>query len=165
MTCGSTDLPLQGVALATEGVQYFMGSVMGINNQDLVSKMEGFAVQGMTGKKCNQLAAATNPNRHKKYKSSETVEDDDSSDEEHEHGDEEQDESVDEPVDKPVHQFSAPAAAQAAGQPSTSDMDNTSGLQLPGSDFPPLSNDLDTLGFNFYIPRDSDASTSDLSVP
>ncbi|KAG0703471.1 hypothetical protein DFH29DRAFT_874450 [Suillus ampliporus] len=34
-------------------VQHFMGSVMGINNQDLVSKMEGFAVQGMKGATTN----------------------------------------------------------------------------------------------------------------
>ncbi|KAG0697183.1 hypothetical protein DFH29DRAFT_878888 [Suillus ampliporus] len=44
---------LQSVAFATEGVQHFMGSVMGINNQDLVSKMEGFAVQGMKGATTN----------------------------------------------------------------------------------------------------------------
>lgn len=46
---GSTDLPLRGVTFATEGVQQFMGSVMGIDSQDLVSKMEGFAVQGIRG--------------------------------------------------------------------------------------------------------------------
>ncbi|KAG1899557.1 uncharacterized protein F5891DRAFT_953738 [Suillus fuscotomentosus] len=48
-TQGSTDLPLRGVSFATEGVQTFMGSVMGIDGQDLVSKMEGFAVQGIKG--------------------------------------------------------------------------------------------------------------------
>ncbi|KAG1786002.1 hypothetical protein EV424DRAFT_1306164, partial [Suillus variegatus] len=48
-TCGSTDLPLHGIAFATEGVNEFMGSVMNIDDQDLVSKMEGFAVQGMKG--------------------------------------------------------------------------------------------------------------------
>ncbi|KAG1893993.1 uncharacterized protein F5891DRAFT_1131068 [Suillus fuscotomentosus] len=48
-THGSTDLPLRGIAFATEGVNEFMGSVMNIDNQDLVSKMEGFAVQGMKG--------------------------------------------------------------------------------------------------------------------
>jgi hypothetical protein len=48
-TCGSTDLPLCGIAFATEGVEEFMSSVMNINNQDLISKMEGFAVQGMKG--------------------------------------------------------------------------------------------------------------------
>ncbi|KAG1770558.1 hypothetical protein EV702DRAFT_977990, partial [Suillus placidus] len=52
-TRGSTDLPLRGVAFATEGVQHFMGSVMGVDNQDLVSKMEGFAVQGMKGAATN----------------------------------------------------------------------------------------------------------------
>ncbi|KAG2116143.1 hypothetical protein DEU56DRAFT_761603 [Suillus clintonianus] len=34
-TCGSTDLPLHGVAFATEGVDEFMGSMMNIDNQDL----------------------------------------------------------------------------------------------------------------------------------
>ncbi|KIJ58419.1 hypothetical protein HYDPIDRAFT_75130, partial [Hydnomerulius pinastri MD-312] len=48
-TRGSTDLPLRGVAFATEGVENFMGTVMRVDNQDLVSKMEGFAVQGMKG--------------------------------------------------------------------------------------------------------------------
>ncbi|KAI6096641.1 hypothetical protein F5141DRAFT_1067528 [Pisolithus sp. B1] len=48
-TCGTTDLPLQGVAFATEGVVDFMGSVMGIDTQDLISKLEGFAVQGIKG--------------------------------------------------------------------------------------------------------------------
>ncbi|KAG2738373.1 hypothetical protein P692DRAFT_20851675 [Suillus brevipes Sb2] len=46
---GTTDLPLRGSQFATEGVQSFMESAMGINNQDLVSKLEGFAIQGMTG--------------------------------------------------------------------------------------------------------------------
>ncbi|KAG1791817.1 uncharacterized protein HD556DRAFT_1432770 [Suillus plorans] len=45
----STDLPLRGISFATEGVDEFMSSVMNIDNQDLVSKMEGFAVQGMKG--------------------------------------------------------------------------------------------------------------------
>ncbi|KAG1843422.1 hypothetical protein C8R48DRAFT_618900, partial [Suillus tomentosus] len=49
VTRGSTDLPLRGVTFATEGVQHFMQSVMSIDNQDLISKMEGFAVQGMRG--------------------------------------------------------------------------------------------------------------------
>lgn len=48
-TRGSTDLPLRGISFATEGVDEFMSSVMNIDNQDLVSKMEGFAVQGMKG--------------------------------------------------------------------------------------------------------------------
>ncbi|KAG1848570.1 hypothetical protein F4604DRAFT_1935349 [Suillus subluteus] len=45
----STDLPHQSVAFATEGIQDFMPSVMGIDNQDLLGKMEGFVVQGMKG--------------------------------------------------------------------------------------------------------------------
>ncbi|KAG1720619.1 uncharacterized protein EDB91DRAFT_1064769, partial [Suillus paluster] len=49
MTHGSTDLPLQGITFAMEGVQHFMQSVMSIDNQDLITKMEGFAVQGMRG--------------------------------------------------------------------------------------------------------------------
>ncbi|KAG1816410.1 uncharacterized protein BJ212DRAFT_1480862 [Suillus subaureus] len=47
MTCGSTDLPLCGIAFATEGVQDFMESIMNLDNQDLISKMEGFAMSGM----------------------------------------------------------------------------------------------------------------------
>ncbi|KAG1844313.1 hypothetical protein DFJ58DRAFT_731230 [Suillus subalutaceus] len=48
-TRGSTDLPLRSIAFATEGVQDFMPSVMGVDNQDLLGKMEGFAVQGVKG--------------------------------------------------------------------------------------------------------------------
>ncbi|KAG1867507.1 hypothetical protein C8R48DRAFT_599185 [Suillus tomentosus] len=48
-TRGSMDVPLRGVVFATQGVDNFMDTVMGIDNQDLVSKMEGFAVQGMKG--------------------------------------------------------------------------------------------------------------------
>ncbi|KAG2151061.1 uncharacterized protein EDB93DRAFT_1083771 [Suillus bovinus] len=48
-TRGSMDLPLCGIAFATEGVHEFMGLVINIDDQDLVSKMEGFAVQGMKG--------------------------------------------------------------------------------------------------------------------
>jgi len=33
----------------TEGVRNFMGSVIGIDDQEFVSKMEGFAVQGIKG--------------------------------------------------------------------------------------------------------------------
>ncbi|KAG1832776.1 hypothetical protein EV424DRAFT_1533462 [Suillus variegatus] len=49
MTHGSTDLPLRGIIFTTDGVQNFMGFVMGIDNQDLVSKMKGFSVQGVQG--------------------------------------------------------------------------------------------------------------------
>ncbi|KAG2108476.1 uncharacterized protein F5147DRAFT_773676 [Suillus discolor] len=248
-----------GVAFATEGVQHFMGSVMGIDNQDLVSKMEGFAVQGMKGtatnykqqvskirskicdiintklhqfllvfckafdscalielitgdpdarmqwthyfrnvvqhyqvaiegwpdnipfanlsqassacpnlemlyskwesngrKEAQRARSCHKPKLPQKYKSSETVEDNDCTDEEHEHGNEEQDE----PVDEPVCRSSTPAAAHAANQPSTFDIANTSAsLQLPGSDVPPPSNAPDALDFNFYIPRDSNILT------
>jgi hypothetical protein len=51
-THGSTDLPLRSITFATEGVQDFMQSVMGIDNQDLLGKMEGFAVQGVKGASC-----------------------------------------------------------------------------------------------------------------
>ncbi|KAL4064678.1 hypothetical protein V8B97DRAFT_2026027 [Scleroderma yunnanense] len=47
MTCRSINFPLCGVAFATKGVENFMGTVMHIDDHDLVSKMEGFAVQGM----------------------------------------------------------------------------------------------------------------------
>ncbi|KAG2135341.1 hypothetical protein DEU56DRAFT_738020 [Suillus clintonianus] len=53
MTRGTTDLPLRGVTFATEGVQDFMESAVGIDNQDLVNKMEGFAIQGMRGAALN----------------------------------------------------------------------------------------------------------------
>ncbi|KAG1828057.1 hypothetical protein DFJ58DRAFT_737991 [Suillus subalutaceus] len=49
MTRGSTDLPIRAITFTTDGVKNFMGSVMGIDNQDLISKMEGFAVQGVQG--------------------------------------------------------------------------------------------------------------------
>jgi len=44
-----TDTPIQAVAFATEGVTDFMGKVMGIETQDFVGKMEGYAVQGIRG--------------------------------------------------------------------------------------------------------------------
>ena len=40
----TTNLPLQGIAFATDNFADFMGSVMGIDLHDLVSKMEGFVV-------------------------------------------------------------------------------------------------------------------------
>jgi hypothetical protein len=49
---GSTDLPLRGVMFATEGVDEFMASVMNVDNQDLISKIKGFAVQGIKGSLC-----------------------------------------------------------------------------------------------------------------
>jgi len=47
--CRSTDLSLRGITFATEGVKKFMGTVMHIDDQDLVSRMEGFTVQGVKG--------------------------------------------------------------------------------------------------------------------
>ena len=43
-TRGTTDLPLRGIAFTTDGIANFMGPVMGIETQTLISKMEGFAV-------------------------------------------------------------------------------------------------------------------------
>ncbi|KAG1836618.1 hypothetical protein F4604DRAFT_1943019 [Suillus subluteus] len=40
---GSTNIPLRGIIFATEGVNDFMASVMNIDDQHLVSKMEGAA--------------------------------------------------------------------------------------------------------------------------
>ncbi|KAH7904868.1 hypothetical protein BJ138DRAFT_1018526, partial [Hygrophoropsis aurantiaca] len=48
-TRGSTDLPINGIAFATPGVGDFIPTAMGIDHQDLISKMEGFAVQGIKG--------------------------------------------------------------------------------------------------------------------
>ncbi|KAL4071584.1 hypothetical protein V8B97DRAFT_2023740 [Scleroderma yunnanense] len=53
MTCGSITLLLHGVAFATEGIKNFMGMVMHIDDHDLVSKMEGFTVQGVKGAAAN----------------------------------------------------------------------------------------------------------------
>lgn len=41
--------PLRSIAFTTEGIEEFMLSMMNIGNQDLISKMEGFAIQGMKG--------------------------------------------------------------------------------------------------------------------
>ncbi|KAG1747011.1 hypothetical protein EDD22DRAFT_981916 [Suillus occidentalis] len=63
-TRGSTDLALRGIIFATEGVNDFMESTMNIDNQDLVSKMEGYAIQGMRGaaknhqERCSKLRSA-----------------------------------------------------------------------------------------------------------
>ncbi|KAG6372660.1 hypothetical protein JVT61DRAFT_7412 [Boletus reticuloceps] len=47
--CGTTDVRIRGVTFATEGVKNFMGTVMGIDDQDLISKMGSFAIQGTLG--------------------------------------------------------------------------------------------------------------------
>ncbi|KAG1718187.1 hypothetical protein EDB19DRAFT_1838510 [Suillus lakei] len=49
MTHGTTDLPLCALTFTTPGVNHFMDSVMGIDTQDFISKMEGFAIQGIKG--------------------------------------------------------------------------------------------------------------------
>ncbi|KAI9573739.1 hypothetical protein HD554DRAFT_2034909 [Boletus coccyginus] len=43
--CGTTDITLQEIAFMTGGMKYFMRSVMGVDNNDLISKMKGFVVQ------------------------------------------------------------------------------------------------------------------------
>ncbi|KAG1768106.1 hypothetical protein EV702DRAFT_1050123 [Suillus placidus] len=54
----------RGIIFATEGVDDFMESTMNIDNQDLVSKMEGYAIQGMRGAaknhqdRCSKLRSA-----------------------------------------------------------------------------------------------------------
>jgi flagellar hook protein FlgE len=59
-TRGSTDLPIRGVAFATEGVEDFLEGAMKTDTQDFITKMEGFAVQGVKGaaKNHQQHAAA-----------------------------------------------------------------------------------------------------------
>ncbi|KAH7922382.1 hypothetical protein BV22DRAFT_974595, partial [Leucogyrophana mollusca] len=56
-TCGTTDLPLRGLAFATPGIEDFMPIVMNMDTQDFVTKMEGFAIQGIKG-------AAKNHQKH-----------------------------------------------------------------------------------------------------
>ncbi|KAI6029378.1 hypothetical protein BKA83DRAFT_4489339 [Pisolithus microcarpus] len=48
------------VAFATEGVVDFMGSMMGIDTQDLISKLEGFAVRGIKGAAENHQQRVSN---------------------------------------------------------------------------------------------------------
>jgi hypothetical protein len=48
-TRGTTDLPLTGVAFATEGVDNFLEGAMKTDTQHFLGKMEGFAVQGVQG--------------------------------------------------------------------------------------------------------------------
>ncbi|KAG2052116.1 hypothetical protein BDR06DRAFT_973291 [Suillus hirtellus] len=57
---GSMDLPLHGVTFTTEGVEEFMTSVMNIDNQDLISKMEGFIIQGIKGFAKNHQKCCSN---------------------------------------------------------------------------------------------------------
>lgn len=46
---GTTELPMWGIAFTTAGVENFPESTMKINMQDVLVKMEGFAVQGIKG--------------------------------------------------------------------------------------------------------------------
>ncbi|KAF8128112.1 hypothetical protein EV363DRAFT_1400615 [Boletus edulis] len=48
-THGSTNLPLHAVTFETEGVKEFMGAMIHMDTLDFISKMEGFAVQGVCG--------------------------------------------------------------------------------------------------------------------
>ena len=48
-THGLTDVPFNSLNFATEGVQDFMGATMGIDKQKIMSRMEGFALQGVKG--------------------------------------------------------------------------------------------------------------------
>ncbi|KAL4075026.1 hypothetical protein V8B97DRAFT_2022613 [Scleroderma yunnanense] len=59
LTCRSADLLLQTIAFMTEGVANFMGSVMGIDVQTFITKMEGFAMQGYQGAAQNHQACVS----------------------------------------------------------------------------------------------------------
>jgi hypothetical protein len=45
MMCSTTDLPLCAITFTMLGVNHFMDSVISINTQDFLSKMEGFTVR------------------------------------------------------------------------------------------------------------------------
>ncbi|KAI9566715.1 hypothetical protein HD554DRAFT_2174148 [Boletus coccyginus] len=51
--CGSTDLPLCAITFETEGVKDFMGTMIGVDIVVFISKMDGFAVQGVQGTASN----------------------------------------------------------------------------------------------------------------
>ena len=48
-TRGTTNLPLRNVGFSTPGVKNFLDTVMKIDQNDFLGRMEGFAVQGMKG--------------------------------------------------------------------------------------------------------------------
>ncbi|KAH7904733.1 hypothetical protein BJ138DRAFT_979063, partial [Hygrophoropsis aurantiaca] len=48
-TRGSTDLPLRTISFTTPGVKDFMDTAMGIETNDFVTRLEGYAVQGIKG--------------------------------------------------------------------------------------------------------------------
>ena len=49
-TQGSMDLPLRGVSYATHGVENFLEGALKMDKQDFIRKMEGFSIQGLSGK-------------------------------------------------------------------------------------------------------------------
>ncbi|KAG6370999.1 hypothetical protein JVT61DRAFT_10716 [Boletus reticuloceps] len=59
-THGSTDLPLHAVTFETEGVKEFIGTVIHMDTLDFISKMEGFAVQGVRGAASNHRQRISN---------------------------------------------------------------------------------------------------------
>lgn len=48
-TRGTTDMSMKSVAFSTEGVENFLEGAMKIDTQHFLSKMEGFAIQGIKG--------------------------------------------------------------------------------------------------------------------
>ena len=46
-TQGTTNLSLNSIHFAMDGVDNFMDTVMGIDSQDFLLKMEGYAIQGI----------------------------------------------------------------------------------------------------------------------
>jgi hypothetical protein len=49
LTRGTTDLGLQGISFATEGVERFLPDVMKVDPQDFMGRLEGYAIQGLKG--------------------------------------------------------------------------------------------------------------------
>jgi hypothetical protein len=49
LTRGTTDMAMRSIYFASPGVHSFMGGVMKIDPQDFLSKLEGFALQGVAG--------------------------------------------------------------------------------------------------------------------
>jgi hypothetical protein len=50
VTHGTTDLGLQGVSFATEGVERFLLDMQKVDPQDFMGHLEGYAIQGLKGK-------------------------------------------------------------------------------------------------------------------
>jgi hypothetical protein len=49
ITRGTTDTSMKSVAFVTEGVENFLEGVMKTDTQHFLSKLEGFAIQGIKG--------------------------------------------------------------------------------------------------------------------